>query len=165
MISALCYFTKNGLTECYSNLLAFMFHNSNHQIPHQLLGNLKFLSVRVLNLSKYINHVLLVNITLLSTATMCKSYNLPAATTVSNTDATYNQLVNFDLHGESKLIVYCILGILLLFLARKCQKLINHCHKRKLKKTIQKNFSPYALHPQSQLPTNFQMRSPITEVA
>ena len=96
---------------------------------------------------------------------MCKTYQMPAATTVTNTDATYNQLLNFDLHGESKLVAYCILGILLLFLARKCQKLVNHCHNRKLKKTIQKNFAPYALHPQSQLPTNFEMRSPITEMA
>ena len=165
MISTLYYFTIKW-PQNDTKSFKFMFHNSCHQIPQQLLSNLKFLSVRVLkNLSKYINHLLLINITLLSTATMCKSYNMPAATTVSNNDATYNQLVNFDLHGESKLIVYCILGILLIFLARKCQKVISHCHRRKLKKTIQKNFSPHALHPNYQLPTNFQLRSPITEVA
>ena len=115
-------------TKCYCNPLAFMFHNSCHQIPHQL-----------------------VNITLLSTATMCKSYNMPAATTVSNNDATYNQLVNFDLHGESKLIVYCILGILLIFLARKCQKVISHCHRRKLKKQSKR----ISLHMHSIQTTNF----------
>ena len=90
---------------------------------------------------------------------------MPAATTVTNDDATYNQLINFDLHGESKFVAYLILGILLIFLARKCQKMINHCHKKKVKKTLQKNFAPCSLHPQIQLATNFEMRYPITELA